>query len=71
MTSWGFQHDGLDLVGREHQGRHVEAGLEQVSEPGLAFYGDSLADQVGHVPVDRALRNLQLGGERGGRHRLP
>ena len=58
---------GLGLVRGQHQGRHVEAVLEDVADAGLAPDRRALADQVGDVAIDSAFGDLQfLGDGQGG-----
>ena len=63
------QHHRLDLVRRQHQRRHVVIGGKQVAEPRLALDRNPLADEVGDVPVDGALRDFEFLRQRGRRRR--
>ena len=57
----------LDLVGREHDGREIEARAEAVADAGLALDGDAGDGEIADVPIDGALGDLQPAGElRGG-----
>jgi hypothetical protein len=60
------QHGRLDLVRRQHQRRHVEAGFQHVADARLAAHRHALGDQFGHVSIDGAQRGLQLLRHRGG-----
>ena len=64
------EHGGLDLVGRQHQGRQVESLLQDVAHAGLAADRHALSDQGGDVAIDRALGGFQLGGDRIRRQRF-
>ena len=55
----------LDLVGREHERRHVEPAFENIAYPRLAADRNALGDQRPNIPVDRPPAGLQLRGDRG------
>ena len=61
----GAEHHRLDLVGRQHQRRHVVIGVEQVPDARLALDRHALADEVGDVAVDRALGDFEFVRQRG------
>jgi hypothetical protein len=54
------QHCSLDLVWCKHQWRHVEATFEHIAYARLTSDWNSAGFQSGDVPVNRALRRLQL-----------
>ena len=64
------QHGGLDLVGRQHQGRHVEALVEHVADAGLATNWDPLSKERSDVAIDGAFGRLEFGRHRIRRDRL-
>jgi hypothetical protein len=66
----GPQHGGLDLVGCQHQGRHVVSGLQHIADARLAADGRPLADQGGDVAINAAFGGLQLDRHGVGRDRL-
>lgn len=63
------QHYGLDLGRAEHQRRHVVLFGQDIAEACRARDRHSLADEGGDIAIDRAGRDLQLGGERRGGNR--
>jgi hypothetical protein len=66
----GPQHGGLDLVGCQHQGRHVVSGLQHIADARLAADGRPLADQGGDVAINAAFGGLQFRRHGVGRDRL-
>jgi hypothetical protein len=67
----GAQHHRLDLVGRQHQRRHVEAALEHVAYARLTANRHALGDQLGDVSIDRPQGGLEFVGHRLGGNRRP
>ncbi|CAI0346127.1 hypothetical protein BO1005MUT1_470285 [Hyphomicrobiales bacterium] len=63
--------DGLDLVGREHQGRQVEPGIKHIADAGLAAHGHALTHQRADVAIDRPHRDIEFGGQGLGGHGTP
>ena len=63
--------EGLRLGPREHQWRQIEAPAQSIADAGFALDRHALALQVGHVPVDRAHRNLEPPREQGRRGQTP
>ena len=66
----GAQHQRLELVLVEHQGRQVEALAQGIADARLALDRHPARHQVAHVPVDRPFRDLELFGEVAGAHQL-
>ena len=50
----------LDLLGREHEGREQEAGLQHIAEPRLALDLRAHGLERGDVAIERAQRNPRL-----------
>src|SRR5581483_4436957 len=63
------QHQGLDLLLREHQRRQHEARPQDVADTRLAIDMRTLALQRIDVAVERAQRDAEFIGERRPRHR--
>lgn len=66
----GTERQSLDFLLGEHQGRKEKAGLQDITEAGLAL--DLCAErlQVGDVAINRAQRHARLGSKILGRHRM-
>jgi len=63
------QDHRLDLVGVKHQWWQVESVIEDVTDAGLAAHRHPIPLQRGNIPINRAHRDLQLGGNGLRRHR--
>ena len=71
LDEMGADHDGLDLLGREHQRRQVVPLAQDVADAGLAFDRDAPRLQGRDVAIDRARGHFEPVRQHGGRHRPP
>ena len=55
---------GLDLIGREHQGRQVETLFQNIAHAGLAADRHALFHQGRDIAVDRPLGSFEFGRDR-------
>ena len=60
------QHRSLELIGREHQWRHVEVATEDVTHPRLALNRRPLSNQIGNIAVNGSRRHFEFIGQRAG-----
>src|SRR5262245_54534880 len=64
----GAEAEGLQFFGGEHERRKVKAGLEAVTDTGLAFDGDAGERESLDIAVDSSFRDFQRAGQLRRRH---
>jgi hypothetical protein len=62
------QHDRFGLVLAQHERREEETGPQDIADAGLSIDRCTLSGELGDIPIERALRHLQLGRQSRRRH---